>query len=151
MRPESGRRMGLARVLLMVLLVGTTVVGLGSCSFFGFLDTIVVQVNGKAVSSYDFGTVTSIPVDATVTIVNKGLFPLTLGGSAAFSVTGTNAGDFSVSGISGDTIEAGSSVSFTLTFNPATWNSPSAAKVTITPTGGAPAASFSVKGYPQAL
>jgi hypothetical protein len=149
-RTGSGVLRGRKRLSRLAFLMGglaIAVMALNSCSFFGFLDTIEIQIDGHAVSSYTFDTSSGIPVDATVTIVNKGLFPLTLGGSAAFSVTGTNAGDFSVSGISGDTIEPGSSVSFTLTFDTVMYNTLRSAKVTITPTGGAPAVSFSVSGF----
>jgi hypothetical protein len=120
---------------------------LSGCSFFGFLDSIEVRVNGTTTTSYSFGAlVDSTPSSpVTVTIVNTGLFPLTFGGTSAIAIGGNAASDFTISGSPGDTIEAGGSVSFSLTFTPGGTGSRSAS-VTITPSGGGGSSTFSVSG-----
>ena len=116
---------------------------------FDFLDGITVQVNGTGVSSYDFGTSTTMPVSVTVTLVNNGIAPLNLGGLSAITVSGTDAADFSVSGSPSDTIDAGASTTFTLTFDATTFNQTRTATVTVQPAGNAKGATITVSGYYQ--
>jgi len=135
------------RIILGAFVVGALSFALIGCTLFGFLDSIQVQVGGKTTTSYDFGNqilgVASSSV--TVTIANTGLFPLTFGGNSAITLGGNATADFSVSGTTSETISAGGSTSFTVTFTPSTVGTRSAS-LTITPSGGGGSATFAVSG-----
>jgi hypothetical protein len=138
---------GIRRNLFLALLAGALLVGLGGCELFGFLDTIEVRIGGIVTDTHDFGTVYGNNTSSvTVTITNTGIFPLTLGGRSAVTIGGNASGDYSVSGSPATTIEAGSSTSFVLTFDPTGTQGLRTATVTITPTGGGPSATFTVSG-----
>jgi len=101
--PLRGRRAILKRALLVAILAGA--VTLAGCSLFGFLDSIDIQVNGQTASTVDFGSVVLTQSSSPVTgsIVNKGPFPLTVGGASAVSVRvapsgGGGSSSFAVSG-----------------------------------------------------
>jgi hypothetical protein len=142
--------MFMAHLTLKRLVVGAALAAsvlLSGCTLFGFLDSIDVQVNGATASTVDFGSVmlTTSSAPMTISIVNKGLFPLTFGGASAITVGGNAGSDFVVSGISGDTIQPGGSVTFTLTFSPTAAGSRNAS-VTIKPEGGGGSSSFAASG-----
>jgi trimeric autotransporter adhesin len=135
------------RFVVIAIAAAAIALGLSSCTLLGFLDSISVQVNGTSVSAYDFGNqaLYSSSQPVTVTIVNNGLFPLTFGGSSAIALSGNAMSDFSLGGSPGDTIEAGGSVTFTVTFAPSAMGARDAG-ITITPSGGSGSSSFTLSG-----
>ena len=88
------------KTITIAAFVAAMVFGLTGCTLFGFLDSIEIQINGALATTYDFGSqalnTASQPV--TVTVLNRGLFPLSFGGESAISVSGNGTTDFKVGG-----------------------------------------------------
>ena len=120
---------------------------LSGCTLFGFLDSIDVQVNGATASTVDFGSVmlTASSAPVTISVVNKGLFPLTFGGNSAITVGGSATSDFTIGGTPAMRSQPGAAATFTLTFTPTAAGSRNVS-VSIKPEGGGGSSSFAASG-----